>query len=125
MTQYSVPGAPWATQHSYDPITMEILWNRLIAIADEAAATLVRTSFSTIVRESNDYACVLLDPEGNSLAENRGSIPSFVGCLARTARYFLQQFPIDSWKPGDAMLTNDPWAATGHRPDITLVTPIF
>jgi N-methylhydantoinase B len=109
----------------YDPVALEILWSRLIAIADEAAATLVRTSFSTIVRESNDYACVLLDPNGDALAENRGSIPSFVGCLARTMKHFLRKFPRETWQPGDVVITNDPWLATGHRPDITMAAPIF
>ena len=59
----------------FDPVTLEILWNRLISIADQSATTLVRTSFSTVVRECNDYACVLMDRNGDTLAENRGSIP--------------------------------------------------
>ncbi len=110
---------------SLDPITLEILWGKLISIVDEAAAALVRTAFSTIVRESNDYACVLLDTAGDALAENQGSIPSFVGCLSRTMKAFLQRFPIDTWQPGDVVLTNDPWLGTGHKPDMTMATPIF
>ena len=114
------------TDHTeYDPVTLEILWNRLIAIADEAAAALVRTSFSSTVRESNDYACVLLDSNGDTLAENRGSIPSFCGCVARTMRHFLHRFPKDTWEAGDVVITNDPWMATGHRPDFTMATPIM
>ena len=109
----------------YDPITLEILWNRLIAIADEAAAALVRTSFSSTVRESNDYACVLLDANGDTLAENRGSIPSFCGCVARTMRHFLERFPASTWQSGDVVITNDPWMATGHRPDFTMASPIL
>jgi N-methylhydantoinase B len=108
-----------------DAISLEIVWNRLVAAADEAAAAVVRTSFSTVVRESNDYACVLTDAKGNLLAENRASIPSFCDCLGRTAKLFLEQFPLDTWKPGDAILTNDPWYGTGHLPDYSLVTPIF
>lgn len=114
-----------AVADEFDPITLEILWNRLIAITDEAAAALVRTSFSTLLRENNDYACVLLDVDANAIAENHNSIPSFVGCLSITLRHFLKQFPLDSWQPGDVMITNDPWLATGHRPDATLVMPIF
>ena len=109
----------------YDPITLEIMWSRLIAIANETAATLVRTSFSTIVRESNDYACVLMDAEGKSVAENTGSIPSFVGILSKTTRALMEYFPPDTLKPGDILMTNDPWLATGHLPDITMVMPIF
>ena len=109
----------------YDPITLEILWSRLIAIANETAATLVRTSFSTIVRESNDYACVVMDANGNSLAENTGSIPSFVGILSKTTRSMMSYFPPETLQPGDVLMTNDPWLATGHLPDVTTVMPVF
>ena len=68
----------------FDPISLEIYWSRLISIADESAAALLRTSFSTIVRESNDFATGLMDANGDSLAENSAGIPSFVGILPRT-----------------------------------------
>ena len=89
-----------------DPISLEIIWNRLVAAADEAAAAVVRTSFSTNVRESNDYACVLTDAVGNLLAENRASIPAFCDCLGRSAKLFLEHFPVGSWKAGDAIRAN-------------------
>jgi N-methylhydantoinase B len=108
-----------------DPVTLEIFWNRLISIADESAAALLRTSFSTIVRESNDFATVLMDANGDSLAENTAGIPSFVGILPRTLRSFLERIPIEQWQPGDCVITNDPWLATGHLPDITMAAPIF
>lgn len=111
--------------HDFDPITLEILWSRLISIADESAAALLRTSFSTIVRESNDFATVLMDANGDSLAENTGGIASFNGVLPRTTKHFLVRFPRHTWKPGDCVITNDPWLATGHLPDITMVMPIF
>lgn len=109
----------------FDPISLEIMWNRLISVVDEAAATLVRTSFSTIVKESNDYCCVLLDANGNSVANNTASIPSFIGTLSRTMFHVLKKFPQDQWEPGDVVMTNDPWLATGHLPDITMAMPIF
>jgi len=108
-----------------DPIALEVIWNRLVAAADEAAAAIVRTSFSTIVRESNDYACILTDAKGNLLAENRASIPSFCDCLGRTVKLLLERFPVATWKPGDAIITNDPWYGTGHLPDYSVVTPVF
>jgi N-methylhydantoinase B len=108
-----------------DPIALEILWNRLIAIVDEASATLVRTSFSTIVRESNDFACVLLDADGHSLAQSSLSIPSFIGTLPVTVRHFLRAFPPASLRPGDVLVTNDPWIGTGHLNDINIAVPIF
>ncbi len=111
--------------NAFDPVTLEILWSRLISIADESAAALLRTSFSTIVRESNDFATVLMDASGDSLAENTAGIPSFVGILPRTLKHFLERFPAESWKPGDCVVTNDPWMATGHLPDMTMAAPIF
>jgi N-methylhydantoinase B len=109
----------------FDPISLEILWNRLISIADESAAALLRTSFSTIVRESNDFATVLMDANGDSLSENTGGIASFNGILPITLQHFLKRFPRETWLPGDCVITNDPWLATGHLPDITMVMPIF
>src|SRR6516225_9762722 len=109
----------------FDPVTLEILWSRLISIVDESAAALLRTSFSTIVRESNDFATVLMDANGDSLAENTAGIPSFVGILPRTLKHLLQRFPVEDWRPGDCIITNDPWMATGHLPDITMAAPIF
>jgi N-methylhydantoinase B len=114
-----------ALRTNFDPVTLEILWSRLISIADESAAALLRTSFSTIVRESNDFATVLMDENGDSLAENTTGIPSFVGILPRTLKHFLARFPKEQWRPGDCIITNDPWMATGHLPDITMAAPIF
>lgn len=108
-----------------DPVTLEILWSRLISIVDESAAALVRTSFSSNVRESNDFATVLTDADGGSLAENSTGIPSFVGILPRTVKHFLSAYPKEQWRPGDCLVTNDPWIATGHLPDVAMVAPIF
>ncbi len=112
-------------QSAIDPVSLEILWSRFIAVADEAATTLVRTSFSPTVRESNDYACVLFDAAGHAIAENTIGIPSFNMTLSRTLAHFLQMRPLHSWRPGDVGITNDPWLATGHLPDVTIVAPIF
>ncbi|MDF2619312.1 MAG: apc4 1 [Xanthobacteraceae bacterium] len=108
-----------------DPVSLEILWTRLVSLVDEAAATLVRTSFSSIVRESNDYAVVLLDRDCQLLAQSSQSIPSFICTLPETVRHFLQVFPRESLRPGDVMITNDPWLGTGHLPDINVAMPIF
>ena len=113
------------TDEGFDAITLEILWSRLISIADEAAAALLRTAFSTIVRESNDFATVLMDANGDSISENTGGIASFSCILPKTTKHFLAKFPAENWRPGDCVITNDPWLATGHLPDITAVTPIF
>ncbi|MBI1734943.1 MAG: hydantoinase B/oxoprolinase family protein [Candidatus Rokubacteria bacterium] len=109
----------------FDPFVLEILWNRLVSIVDEAAATLVRTSFSTVVRESYDFSCVLTDRRGNSLAQASASIPSFIGTLPRTVKHFLGHCPVAAMQPGDVFITNDPWLGTGHLPDVNVARPIF
>ena len=106
-------------------ITLELLWRRLISMVDEAAASLVRTSFSSIVRESNDFACVITDARGNSIAQASNSIPSFIGTAPRTIRAFLDAYPEHTLHEGDVLITNDIWLGTGHLPDITVGKPIF
>lgn len=112
-------------KQSFDPITLEVLWGRLIATVDEAAVTLIRTSFSTVVRESFDFSCVLTDSRGNSLAQATLSIPSFIGTLPQTVKHFLRFFPEETLQPGDILITNDMWLGTGHLPDINVARPIF
>jgi N-methylhydantoinase B len=108
-----------------DPVTIEILWTRLISAVDEAAATFVRTSFSTLVREANDYAVVLTDRHGRNVAQSSQSIPSFISTMPVTIRHFIEEFGIESMREGDAFITNDPWIGTGHLNDASLAAPIF
>jgi N-methylhydantoinase B len=107
-----------------DPITLEVLWTRIISAVDEAAKAIVRTSFSTLSNEANDFACVLTDARGYALAQNSGSIPSFIGTLPATVRHFLRALG-DTLRPGDVLITNNPWMGTGHMSDVSLVKPIF
>ncbi len=109
----------------FDPITLEILWQRLVSAADEAGAALLRSSFSTIVRESYDFACIVTDTKGRSIAQASESIPSFIGTLPRTVKHFLAHFPVETLKAGDILITNDPWMGTGHLPDLSLAKPMF
>ncbi len=108
-----------------DPIHLEILWNRMIAAVDEAAASLLRSAFSTVVRESYDFSCVVTDAEGNALAQASDSIPSFIGTLPDTVKHFITAFPPASLVPGDVLITNDPHMGTGHLPDISVCRPLF
>jgi N-methylhydantoinase B len=110
---------------SFDPITLEILWRRLISIADEAAVTLYRSSFSTVVRESHDYTCLLLAPDCSAVVQSTRSIPSFIGTLPVSLRHFVKRYPVESLRPGDVLISNDPWLGTGHLPDVTMITPLF
>lgn len=110
----------------YDPISLSILWSRLISIVDEAGTTLQRTSFSTVTRESNDFAVVLMDSQGKSLAQSSISVPSFLGVLPMLTKALLKDyFPPEDWVEGDVVMTNDPWLCAGHKPDIGIVSPIF
>lgn len=108
-----------------DPITLEIQWKRLVSMVDEASAAFVRTSFSVLVREANDFAVVLTDSQGRSIAQSVLSIPSFIGTLPATVKHFLDKFPAKTLKPGDLMITNDPWMGTGHIHDVNVAMPIF
>jgi len=111
---------------TFDPISLSILWSRLISIVDEAGTTLQRTSFSTVTRESNDFAVVLMDARGRSIAQSSISVPSFLGVLPMLTKALLKDyFPLDTWKEGDVVMTNDPWLCAGHKPDIGIVSPIF
>ncbi|MBI0434963.1 hydantoinase B/oxoprolinase family protein [Teichococcus aerofrigidensis] len=109
----------------FDAVEIELLWRRLISLVDEAAAALVRTSFSTLVRESYDFSCVVTDARGQSLVQATESIPSFIGTLPETVKHFIRHFPEETLQPGDVLITNDIWLGTGHLPDITVAKPIF
>ena len=108
-----------------DPIALEIQWKRLVSMVDEASAAFVRTSFSVLVREANDFAVVLTDAQGRSIAQSVLSIPSFIGTLPATVKHFLDKFPPRTLQPGDVMITNDPWMGTGHIHDVNIAMPIF
>jgi N-methylhydantoinase B len=108
-----------------DAVTLEVLWTRLISVVDEAAKAIVRTSFSTLSNEANDFACVLTDARGLALAQNSGSIPSFIGCLPATVRHFLRELGAERLQPGDVLITNDAWMGTGHMSDVSVLKPIF
>src|SRR5215471_10890787 len=114
-----------ASQVQFDAVQVELMWRRLISLVDEAAAALVRTSFSTLVRESYDFSCIVTDARGEALVQATESIPSFIGTLPATVKHFLKAFPPDRLAPGDVLITNDIWLGTGHLPDISVAKPIF
>ncbi len=116
---------PGQTEPKFDAVLLEVLWTRLISIVDEAAKAIVRTAFSTLSNEANDFACVLTDARGRSLAQNSGSIPSFIATLPATVRHFIDAIGPENMRPGDILITNDPWKGTGHLPDVCIVQPVF
>jgi N-methylhydantoinase B len=109
----------------FDPITLEILWRRLISIVDEADGSVARTAFSSLLRDAHDYTCMFTDDLGRELAQGTFATPGQSGAMALGVKKLINKFPPDFYKPGDALITNDPWALAGHLNDVCVISPIF
>ncbi|MBS0243145.1 MAG: hydantoinase B/oxoprolinase family protein [Proteobacteria bacterium] len=114
-----------ASPQRIDAVSLGIMWARLVALTDEIVSTLVRSSFSTIVYESYDLTCCVLDSDTNTIAQGTFGIPAFIGSAPVTARHMLKRFPPETLRDGDIIVTNDPWLGTGHLFDITMMRPVF
>jgi N-methylhydantoinase B len=108
-----------------DPITLEVIWNRFLSVANEQQDALIRTAFSTIVRESQDLACGMFDTKGRMIAQSISGTPGHINAMATSMKHFLAAFPPHKLLPGDVLITNDPWQTAGQINDITITTPIF
>jgi len=106
-------------------IERQIQWNRLIAIVEEQAQVLLRTAFSPIVREAGDLSAGVFDTQGRMLAQAVTGTPGHVNSMAESVKHFIAHFGLESMKPGDAYITNDPWMGTGHLNDFVITTPCF
>ncbi len=106
-------------------IDLQIMWNRLIAVVEEQAQVLMRTAFSPIVRECGDLSAGVFDRRGRMLAQAVTGTPGHVNSMAESVKHFIRHFPLDTMKPGDAYITNDPWMGTGHLNDFVVTTPAF
>ena len=113
------PNAPLAQ------IQQQIMWSRLIAVVEQQAQTMLRTAFSTPVREAGDLSAGVFDRDGRMLAQAVTGTPGHVNSMANAVRHFLGVYPLAQMKPGDHYITNDPWLTSGHLHDITVVTPSF
>jgi len=109
----------------FDPVTLEILWRRLISIVDEADTAVARTAFSSLLRDAHDYTCMFTDRRGRELAQGTFATPGQSGAMALGIKKLVNQLPPDSHKPGDIYITNDPWALAGHLNDVCVISPIF
>lgn len=109
----------------FDPVTLEILWRRLLSIVDEADATVARTAFSSLLRDAHDYTCMFTDRHGRELAQGSFATPGQSGAMSLGVKQLVQSLPADSFRPGDALITNDPWALAGHLNDVCVFSPIF
>jgi N-methylhydantoinase B len=110
---------------SVDAVTLEILWTRLVQVANEQAAALMRTSFTPIVREVGDLSAAVFDARGLMLAQAVTGTPGHINSLATGMRHFLAAYPPDTLAPGDVLITNDPWMTSGQLNDLSVVTPAF
>jgi N-methylhydantoinase B len=114
-----------APSRGIDSILLEVLWNRLVAVVNEQAAALMRTSFTSIVRESGDLSAGVFDPMGRMMAQAVTGTPGHINSMATCIHYFLAEYPPESLRPGDVLITNDPWKTSGHLHDLTVITPVF
>ena len=103
----------------------QVMWNRLISVVEEQALTLVRTAFSTSVREAGDLSAGVFDREGRMVAQAVTGTPGHVNTMAAAVGHFIDDIGPDRIYPGDVYVTNDPWKGTGHLHDITVTTPVF
>ena len=108
-----------------DPVTLEVIWNRFLSVANEQQDALIRTAFSTIVRESQDLACGMFDTKGRMISQSISGTPGHINAMATSMKHFLAAFPSQRLAPGDVLITNDPWQTAGQINDITITTPIF
>jgi len=110
---------------NFSRVHYQIMWNRLISVVEEQALTLVRTAFSTSVRESGDLSAGVFDSEGHMLAQAVTGTPGHVNAMAVAVKNFIEVIGEDNVEEGDVYITNDPWRGTGHLLDFTFVTPSF
>jgi len=110
---------------TFDPITLEILWRRLISIVDEADGAVARTAFSSLLRDAHDYTCMFTDHLGRELAQGTYVTPGQSGAMALGIKNLVKKLPPETYRPGDAFITNDPWALAGHLNDVCVMSPIF
>ena len=109
----------------FDPITLEILWRRLISIVDEADASVARTAFSSLLRDAHDYTCMFTDSRGQELVQGTFCTPGQAGAMALGVKNLINSIALDAYQPGDVFIVNDPWLLAGHLNDVCVMSPIF
>jgi N-methylhydantoinase B len=110
---------------SFDPVTLEVCWNRLIGVVNEQATALQRTSFTSIVREAGDLSAGVFDRRGLMVAQAVTGTPGHINSMALAMKHFLAAYPLQTLVPGDVLITNDPWKTSGHLNDVTICNPVF
>lgn len=107
-----------------DLITVEVLRNKFDVIADEMEITLLKSAYSSIVKEGMDASAALFTTHGETIAQ-AASIPIHLGSLVPAVQRILEEFPLDSMAKGDVYIMNDPYDGGSHLPDIVIVVPIM
>ena len=110
---------------NFDPITLEILWRRLVSIVDEADASVARTAFSSLLRDAHDYTCMFTDSRGQELVQGTFCTPGQAGAMALGVKKLVNSIPLDKYREGDVFIVNDPWLLAGHLNDVCVMSPIF
>ncbi|MBB6450419.1 N-methylhydantoinase B [Geomicrobium halophilum] len=110
---------------TFDPIQLEVLWNRFGTLLEEQATTLIRTSFTSILSDANDLSAGLFNKKGDMIAQARTGTPGHINSMATGVRYFLENIPVETLRAGDVLIGNNPYEISGHLLDITIVTPVF
>jgi len=110
---------------TFDPITLEILWRRLISIVDEADSSVARTAFSSLLRDAHDYTCMFTDRLGRELAQGSFATPGQSGAMALGIKNLVNRLPLDHYHSGDVFITNDPWILAGHLNDVCVMSPVY
>jgi N-methylhydantoinase B len=110
---------------TFDVLTLERAWTRLASIAEEADASVMRTAFSSIIRDSHDYSCAIYDARGYLISQPGFVSAGHLGGMTAAMLTLNNYFPFDTLVEGDAIITNDPWIMSGHLPDILVTTPVF
>lgn len=120
------PNSKFQTPKSkFDPITLEILWRRLVSIVDEADASVARTAFSSLLRDAHDYTCMFTDSRGQELVQGTFCTPGQAGAMALGVKKIIKSIPLSEFRPGDVFIVNDPWLLAGHLNDVCVISPIF
>jgi N-methylhydantoinase B len=120
-----MPGIrPSAGSRQIDPITLTVVWNSLISIADEMSGALRRTAFSEAVREGEDFSAGIFDPLGRLIAQGNNT-PGHLGAMPYVVKNVLEYVPLQQMDPGDAVVTNDSYLGGGHYPDVYMLMPVF
>jgi N-methylhydantoinase B len=107
-----------------DQITLEVMKNAFSSITEEMGAALVRSAYSTNIKDRKDFSCALYTSDGHILAQAM-HIPLHLGAMACAMKGMLKEFSSEAFSPGDMVIMNDPYLGAAHKPDIMVFTPIF